>query len=333
MQILYPEHAESHQPPFEIFNGEQTPHSEVPARFERIMAAVKRHGFELSATDETVPQELLAQVHSPEYLAYLRSTSELVDGYHYPSVFAYRTAHPSQNTLAQLGYFSFDMYTPVSSGTFQVARDSAATAYQAAMMVHQGPDRHVYALCRPPGHHAEHDQMGGYCYLNNCAIAAQYLSQFGRVATLDVDFHHGNGTQHIFYDRADVLTCSIHADPNWKFPFFSGFEEETGSGAGTGFTVNRPLAAGTTDQAYHHVLQEVLARISEFHPDYLVVSFGADTHVDDPIGGFALTTPYFQRMGQAIADLNLPTAIVQEGGYNTELLGENVVSFLNGFKQ
>jgi len=332
MQILHPEHSSEHQPPFEIFNGEQTLHSEIPARFENILRALKRHNFKLDTITEAVPLDLLGEIHSLEYLQYLQSTSVLDAKYHYPSVFQYRTGAKSQNNLARQGYFSFDLYTPLSNNTYQSALDSASTAYQAAHLIQTGAQRHVYALCRPPGHHAEQDQMGGYCYLNNCAVAAQYLSHSGRVATLDVDFHHGNGTQHIFYDRPDVFSCSIHADPNWKFPFFSGFENENGRDSGMDFNLNRTLQEGTTNQRYQRTLVEVVQSIADFHPKYLVVSFGADTHIADPIGGFQLTTEYFQEMGHTIADLNLPTVIVQEGGYNTELLGENVVSFLNGFE-
>lgn len=173
--------------------------------------------------------------------------------------------------------------------------------------------------------------MGGYCYLNNAAVATEYLSGFGKVATLDVDFHHGNGTQHIFYHRSDVLTISIHAHPDWKFPFFSGYENEVGTGAGEGFNRNFALTEGTTDSQYQTVLEQALEHIREFRPDYLVISLGLDTHESDPIGGFRLTSEYFTEMARSIADLQLPTVIIQEGGYNTDLLGKNVVAFLDGF--
>lgn len=331
MHCLYPANSAAHQPPWEIFDGQQTPHSEVPARFDQIFSALQRHRFELAPSQVEVPAELLAQVHRPAYLNFLSQVKFPDQNYHYPSVFQYRTGQFSTNGLAQRGYFCFDLYTPLANDTHQLALESASTAYAAAQLVQSGAQRQAYALCRPPGHHAEPDQMGGYCYLNNCAVAAEFLSQSGQVATLDVDFHHGNGTQHIFEQRPDVFTTSMHADPNWKFPFFSGFANEIGVGAGENYNLNRPLPAGITDRQYLAVLNQVLQRIAEFAPKYLVVSFGADIHADDPIGGFNLSTAGIHQIGRAIAALNLPTVIVQEGGYNTELLGENVVSFLAGF--
>jgi len=333
MKIFHnPSHIQ-HEPLYEIFNGEQTPHNEVPARVERISAALETAGYELEEAHTEIDRELLFHIHDSDYLEFLeRRCNELTETQHlYPSVFQYHGGQPrSQNPVAQLGRFSFDLYTPLLKHTWSAALASARCAHAAAVSLHTG-QRASYALCRPPGHHAASDQMGGYCYLNNAAVAAEYLGQFGRVATLDVDFHHGNGTQQIFYRRADVFATSIHADPNWKFPYFSGFENETGEGAGAGFNLNRSLSAGTTNQQYQSTLEAVLAKISEYAPAHLVVSLGLDTHEADPIGGFALTTEYFEQMAQTILSLNLPTVIVQEGGYNTDLLGENVVSFLAGF--
>jgi acetoin utilization deacetylase AcuC-like enzyme len=164
-------------------------------------------------------------------------------------------------------------------------------------------------------------------------VAAQYLSQFGQVATLDVDFHHGNGTQNIFYRRPDVFTVSLHADPNWKFPYFSGHQDEIGEGEGTGRNINFPLAQGTTNKTFQQAVERAVVNISDFAPQYLVVSLGLDTHESDPIGGFKLTTEYFTTMAETINQLKLPTVIVQEGGYNTELLGKNAVAFLDGFQK
>jgi acetoin utilization deacetylase AcuC-like enzyme len=336
--VSTPNHAQHHSRA-EIFNGEATPHQEVPGRYQRIESALKTSGFNLVPVSEVAPNELLAATHQPAYLQFLQDTQTLTaEEQKYPSVFDYQPRQFAQTQLsshpvAQLGAYSFDLYTPVHNRVWPAALDAASAAYQVAIALQSGRETVGYALARPPGHHAEPARMGGYCYLNNCAVAAQYLSEFGRVATLDVDFHHGNGTQHIFYERADVLTTSIHADPNWKFPYFSGFESETGEGEGRGYNLNRCLGAGTTDEQYQRVLTDVLARITEFAPQYLVISLGLDTHADDPIGGFALTTEYFTAMAQSIAALDLPTVIVQEGGYNTELLGRNVVAFLNGFNQ
>lgn len=333
MKIIYPSHHAQHASPYEIFNGQQDSHQEVPARLETILTALRQHGFEPESLTQQAPSEALTEVHSSEYIQFLTAFSEElgVDEYRYPSVFQYRTGKFSTSPLAQLGYYSFDLYTPMGKNTFQAALDSASCAYQIAQELVNNDLKIGYALGRPPGHHAEPSQMGGYCYLNNAAIAAEFLAEFGKVATLDVDFHHGNGTQAIFYDRSDVLTVSIHADPNWKFPFFSGGAEEIGSQEGEGFNRNFPLQKGVTDHQYQAVLEQALTHIADFSADYLVVSFGADTHEADPIGGFSLSTTYFRQMAQTISELNLPTVIVQEGGYNTSLLGENVVSFLQGF--
>jgi acetoin utilization deacetylase AcuC-like enzyme len=284
-----------------------------------------------------VPQELLNSIHSAKYLEFLQTyASSLKDSseYRYPSVFQLRSCTQDRYTtpLVRQGFYSFDMYTPVMKHTFNAALGSANCAYEVAVEVKENGGV-AYALCRPPGHHAEYDQMGGYCYINNAAVAAQYLSQSGKVVSLDVDFHHGNGTQHIFEKRSDVLTISIHADPDWKFPHFSGYADETGVGDGVGFNINYPLLEGTDDKTFDQVLVQALTKIQKFQADYLVVSFGADTHVTDPIGGFRLTTEYFTRMARRINEIKLPTVIVQEGGYNTGLLGENVVAFLKRFER
>lgn len=338
MLIVSTPHHSQHHSRAEIFNGEATPHQEVPGRYERIATALESNHYTLTPVSAAVPDFVLNKIHTRPYLEFLRDTQQLSPGEQkFPSVFDYHCCDREANRLsthpvAQLGAYSFDLYTPIHAQVWPAALDAASAAYQVAQAVQRGEEQVGYTLARPPGHHAEPARMGGYCYLNNCAVAAQYLSEFGRVATLDVDFHHGNGTQHIFYNRADVLTTSIHANPNWKFPYFSGFESEVGVGEGMGYNVNRCLGEGTTDQHYQDVLDDVLHTIAEFGPRYLIVSLGLDTHADDPIGGFALTTDYFTAMARSIAALDLPTVIVQEGGYNTELLGHNVVAFLRGFE-
>jgi acetoin utilization deacetylase AcuC-like enzyme len=226
--------------------------------------------------------------------------------------------------------YSFDTYTPVNSATYEAARGSAMAALTAASHVRRG-ERVSYALCRPPGHHAERARMGGYCYFNNAAIAAEYLSTRGSVCVLDIDVHHANGTQHIFYDRKDVLVVSIHGDPDSLFPYFSGRAEEKGIAAGIGYTINFPLPLHTSDDVYDETLRAALARIVEFNPQYLVVSVGYDAHIDDPIGRFDLSTAYYARMASAIAALDIPTVLIQEGGYNTKMLGNVAKTFVRGF--
>jgi acetoin utilization deacetylase AcuC-like enzyme len=228
------------------------------------------------------------------------------------------------------GQYCFDTYTPVMGGTFAAALGGASAALRAAELVGSGSERFVYVLTRPPGHHAERDRCGGYCYFNNAALAAHYLSKWGKVAVLDLDVHHGNGTQHIFYDRADVFTVSIHGDPSGLYPFFSGYTDETGTGPGLGYNLNLPLPAGCGVNEYRPVLATALEEVGRFAPMFLILSYGADTHEADPIGGFKLPTGYYREMGAWVRELMLPTVVVQEGGYNLEVIGNCVVELLGG---
>ncbi|MBI5019179.1 histone deacetylase family protein [Candidatus Gottesmanbacteria bacterium] len=331
MIIVYPSHHLRHRPPSEIFNGVAEPHAEVPERIEHIRDAVCAISGVRIVLPKHFPLSWIEQVHNPNYVSYLAEAGRLAGNqYMYPSVFPYANHGGVVNAIAKRGEFTFDMYTPVSSTTYQVACGSAMAALTAASVVRRG-ERVSYALCRPPGHHAEVSRMGGYCYFNNAAVAANYLSTRGKVTVLDIDVHHGNGTQHIFYERSDVQVINIHADPKDKFPFFSGGANETGAGLGSMFNTNYPLSLGTADVAYDRTLVAALKRIREFAPEYLVVSVGYDAHVNDPIGGLRLSTPYYRRMASRIAALNLPTVLVQEGGYNTAKLGLVARTFAEGF--
>lgn len=330
MKILYSQKHLSHVPRYEIFNGEKGPHSEIPSRVENIRKSLIKEGYRLSKLTKRTSLSLLTQVHKKEYVNFLKKLSP----YSYPSVFPYSQYSGNinlTNHLALLGKYSFDLYTPLLQNTFEIALESSSLAYELADDLRNRKIKVGYALCRPPGHHAETAKMGGYCYFNNTAIAAHYLSQKDKVAILDVDFHHGNGTQGIFYERGDVLTISIHADPDWKFPFFTGFTDEKGINKGEGKNFNFPLSKGTTNSQYQKVLEQALKKIENFKPKYLIIPLGLDTHCDDPIGGFELTTKYYTEMAKTINSLKLPALIVQEGGYNTKLLGDNVVAFLKGF--
>jgi acetoin utilization deacetylase AcuC-like enzyme len=257
----------------------------------------------------------------------------------------------SDNPLALPGYYASDLGAPIVAGTYHAARDSADVALTAADALLNG-QQVTYALCRPPGHHAGSDMYGGYCYLNNAAIAAEYLgtraqepggNEAGgaasytrrRVTILDIDYHHGNGTQQIFYERDDILTISIHADPLREYPYFSGYADQRGAGAGLGYNLNIPLEAGVTNERYLDVLDQALTTITDFNPHFLVVSAGFDTFAGDPVaengGGFALTAEAYPQIGRRIAALGLQTLIVQEGGYAVAALGENVIGLLRGF--
>ncbi|HSZ11456.1 MAG TPA: histone deacetylase family protein, partial [Rhizomicrobium sp.] len=233
---------------------------------------------------------------------------------------------------ARLGAYAFDTATPILKGTWDAAREAANVALSAAEEIASGA-RSAFALTRPPGHHASRDVFGGYCYLNNIAIAAQWLADKGlRPAILDVDYHHGNGTQSIFYDRADVFFCSIHADPIFAYPHFLGFADERGTGLGEEKNLNLPLPRGTAWRDYAQALDAAFARIAHIGPDVLLVSLGLDTFKDDPICQFQLQTEDYLRLGETLARLGKPTLFVFEGGYALDALAENTVNVLEGFR-
>jgi acetoin utilization deacetylase AcuC-like enzyme len=223
-----------------------------------------------------------------------------------------------------------DLSACIVEGTYAAALDSANCALSAAQAILNG-EQSVFALCRPPGHHAGRDYAGGYCFINNAAVAAHWLSSNGKLALLDVDYHCGNGTQDIFYQRNDVLTISIHADPNVEYPYYAGYADEAGSGPGLGFHKNFPLEKGTDDPRYLAALEEALSLIRDFGPRYLVVSVGMDIYAEDPLGTIKVTTEGIREIGKRISALGAPTVIVMEGGYNNEALGRNVVEFLYAF--
>ena len=232
---------------------------------------------------------------------------------------------------ALLGRFSFDTSTPIAGGTWDAAYWSAQTALAATRAV-LGGERSAFALCRPPGHHCGRDYLGGYSYLSNAAIAAEEAICGGwkRVAILDVDYHHGNGTQDIFYHRADVAYASIHADPAMDYPYYWGHADEIGSGDGEGATLNLPLPRGTDWSGYEPALMQALDWIARQEPELLIVSYGADTYEGDPISHFMLKTNDYAPMARRIAALDLPTVVVMEGGYAVDALGANVAEFLSG---
>jgi acetoin utilization deacetylase AcuC-like enzyme len=232
-----------------------------------------------------------------------------------------------------MGYYAMAAETSISAGTWEAAVSAADVALTAAELV-RGGARASFALCRPPGHHAARDLFGGYCFLNNAAIAAQYLRDQGavRVAIVDVDFHHGNGTQDIFYDRDDVLFVSLHGEPQNNFPYFSGYAEEVGVGAGAGFTLNLPLPDGTAFLAWRAALEQGLNRVEQFRADALIVSLGVDTFEKDPISSFRLKSEDYRSYGRMLATARLPTLFVMEGGYAVEEIGINAVNVLEGFE-
>jgi acetoin utilization deacetylase AcuC-like enzyme len=230
-----------------------------------------------------------------------------------------------------LGWWCFETTTPLTVGTYEAARGAVDVAMSATQIVLDG-ERFSYGLCRPPGHHATTDLYGGYCFFNNAAIVAHHVASTTgtKVTVLDVDYHHGNGTQQIFYERDDVQFVSLHGDPARAYPYFTGYAEETGSSKGLGSTLNLPLAARTDDDTYLKSLERACESIRKFGPSMLIVSLGLDTFITDPISDLSLTTPGYDRCGALVAQLNLPTVVLQEGGYDVNALGVNVQSWLHG---
>lgn len=320
-----------HAPRVEYAHASLQPYAETPARAETILNALIDTGLVVPLPiAEAIRPEIVATVHDQAMIDALVEITTAVTTYVYPTVFAVRgpMRRLQRNPAARLGYYSFDLCAPVGPDTVLAAAVSANVAYQGAILLHEQTLNAVYALCRPPGHHAGRDYVGGYCYLNNAAIATSYLRRFGTVAILDVDYHHGNGTQDIFWNDPDVLFVSIHADPDVEYPHCSGYADERGVVVGS--NLNLPLPLGTMWSAYQPALQQALTTIQHFSPKFLVVSLGFDTYRDDPISDFALNVTDFNHMGQLIAALDLPTLYVQEGGYAVGALGAMATAFFSG---
>lgn len=325
----------AHTPEREFHNGGWADYAETPVR-SRIVA--ERVGGTAPARD--FGPGPIARVHSAAYLEFLRTAHDRwveagregdAIGYVWPVV-GRRPLNLSRID-ALLGQYSYDAATPIAAGTWDAAYWGAQTALTALQPLLDGEARASFALCRPPGHHSGADYCGGYCYLNNAAIAAQAAIDAGhkRVAILDIDYHHGNGTQDIFLERGDVFFASIHADPATDYPFYWGHADERGEGAGEGATLNLPLPRGTGIEAYLPALDTALAAIAAFGPELIIVSFGADTFAEDPISHFRLRTGDYGTIARRIAGAGLPLLIVLEGGYAVGALGENVAAFLEGF--
>jgi acetoin utilization deacetylase AcuC-like enzyme len=229
------------------------------------------------------------------------------------------------------GLWCTDAVTPIKKKTYEVARASAESALTGAEILLAGEERAVYALCRPSGHHAGPRVFGGYCYFNNAATAAEHLCIHGTVAILDIDYHHGNGTQEFFQERPDVFTASIHGNPEFEYPYFWGHADERGIGQGEGTNLNFPLPLRTEIDGVLKAIDRFAAAMKEFKPAFLIIAAGFDTHDKDPIGGFALKTEEYAEIGRRLAKIGIPTLIEQEGGYNTDVLGQSVHTFLTGF--
>ena len=349
MLIVHNPHHHLHQGRHEMFRGRLVPCHETAQRLDHVLAELKRRPISALRTpgDDTAGlTEALARIHAPRYLAFIEHAWDewvAIDPANatqdaLPSVWpapGMRFDVLPESFAARMGLFSFDAGTPLTAGSWAAARAGAACALTAARAVAAGHERSAFALSRPPGHHAGADFFGGYCFLNNAALAAQALRDGGaaQVAVLDVDYHHGNGTQAIFYERADVLTVSIHGDPRTEYPFFLGHADERGAGAGAGFNLNLPLPRGTDFTRWRAALHTGLAAIRSFGADALVVSLGVDTFEGDPISGFTLRSADYLHVGEDIAAANLPTVFVFEGGYAVAEVGINTVNVLEGFNR
>lgn len=339
MKAIFDDRQWKHQPRHFMANGAILPNPEQAERIDRLLTGAQAAGCTVEAPKDAGLAPIAA-LHSPEYLTFLENIhtrwrriegagDEVIPNIH-P---ANRTDSYPKSAVGQAGYHQADTACPIAAGTWEAAYWSAQSAVTGADLILAG-EQSAYVLSRPPGHHAFGDLAGGFCFLNNSGIAAERLRAQGlRPAILDVDVHHGNGTQGIFYDRNDVLTVSIHADPERFYPFFWGQAHERGAGPGLGYNLNLPLARGTADDAYLATLDVALRRIQSFGADVVVVALGLDAFVDDPFKGLAVTTAGFGRIGAAIAGLNLPCLFVQEGGYLCDELADNLTAVLTGHQQ
>jgi acetoin utilization deacetylase AcuC-like enzyme len=338
LKAVYTERHRSHDPQFFLVRGVVKRTTEQPERADRLLKGLK-DGNHTLIEPTAFGQGPRAAVHSPAYLRFLESAwdewSALPDSG--PEMIA--NMHPVRHAatypthiVGKLGWHTVDTACPIGPGTWAGACAATDVAATAAQLVLDGEDA-AYALCRPPGHHAYRDQAGGFCFLNNSAIAAAQLRQkHERVAILDVDVHHGNGTQGIFYSRADVFTVSIHADPTAYYPFVWGYAHERGEGDGQGSNLNIPLPIGTGDDGYLKALEGARQAITSFAPTALVLALGLDASEHDPLAALKITTDGFRRIGEAIARFGLPTVIVQEGGYLSDILAANLTATLGGFE-
>ncbi len=345
MLIFHNPSHHAHSGRHEMFRGRLVPCHETPARLDFVLAELQRRPMGELRAPGALDRALVERVHAPAYVAFLETAwtdwlaldpdNAGLDVL--PSTWpvrGFRTDVVPANFAARVGLYSFDAGSPITAGTWNAAAAGAACAIDAARVVAGGTQRAAMALTRPPGHHAGPDFFGGYCFLNNAALAAQALREAGaaRVAVLDVDYHHGNGTQTIFHERADVLTVSIHGDPATEYPFYLGHADERGAGAGLGFNLNLPLPAATGFDTWLAALRHGIEAVARFGADALVVALGVDTFEGDPISHFRLQRADYPRIGAAIAACGLPTVFTLEGGYAVAEIGENVVDVLEGFE-
>jgi acetoin utilization deacetylase AcuC-like enzyme len=325
----------------ELYGGVLVPPFECPVRAEHILQRVREVKLGEVIAPDSFEIDAVKRIHDADFLRFLETCWDewVATGYEGEAI---PTCWPArgmqqhripQHIDGKLGHYALAAETSISNGTWEAARASVNVALTAQAAIRDGANE-AFALCRPPGHHAAGDMYGGYCFINNAAVAAQAFIDQGaaRVALLDVDFHHGNGSQAIFYDRSDVMFLSLHGDPRDAFPHFLGYADETGQGDGEGFNHNYPMAPGTSFKTWGDALADACQKISNYGPDAVVISLGVDTFEHDPISFFKLASDDFKRYGSTIAQLDLPTLFVMEGGYAVEEIGINAVNVLEGYE-
>lgn len=343
MKIVYSPLHTKHHPPFEFRRGEKIPAFEIPDRVANIVETLRQRSFGEWIGPENMDLPL-QKIHDSTYLQFLKEIyprwhkAEL-DGdlvpYCWPPSTPIAGKEMPQDIFGQLGYFGGDADTPILAGTWEATYAAAACAATATKLISSGAEQVVFSLSRPPGHHAGKSRYAGYCFLNHAAIACEQLLEDGmeKVALLDIDYHHGDGSQAIFYDRSDVLFLSLHADPDYEYPFFSGRSHEEGIGKGKGYTKNYPLAIGTNWDTYRATLEQAITHIHDFQANALVISLGLDISERDLLGKFKLGDEVFGLLGEICANIALPSVIILEGGYAVQYLGGFTYDFLYHFEQ
>jgi acetoin utilization deacetylase AcuC-like enzyme len=333
MKIIYARQHLSHDPERMFDNSQEdiVSHYEIAERGERIFNELVNNNY----TDISPPEEISLKdceiVHDKDFLFFLKKLSEnnnpgLPDSF---SNFRYKKKPDTVQGL--LGYYCTDVQTPFLYGTFNGLLYSAGAALTGAKLLKRN-QQHTYALSRPPGHHAGRDFYGGFCYCNNAALAAKYLSKEGKTVLLDIDYHHGNGSQDIFYDTDSVFFISLHADPSVEYPYYTGYEDEIGTGKGKKYNRNIILDTGVGIKEYMYSFEKALDMIYTYNPVFIVISFGQDTYAEDPVGKFSLDIADYRILGEMTAALNIPVLIIQEGGYNLDTIGSCVIEFLSGIE-
>jgi acetoin utilization deacetylase AcuC-like enzyme len=340
METIFSERHTLRNSKTELYGGQLVEPFERPSRAEYIIGRVRDVGLGQVSEPKDFGLDPILAIHDKAFIDFLQIAwadwqAAGFKGEAMPTVWPARrmSQHIPTHIEGRLGYYALACETTISDGTWEAAYTSAQVALTGAQRLNDGA-RSVFSLCRPPGHHAAIDMYGGYCFINNAAVAAQHLLDTGakRIAILDVDFHHGNGTQDIFDARDDVLFISLHGDPMQAFPHFLGHADETGSGAGAGFTVNFPMPPNTDFATWRAALAKALAQIADYAPDQMIISLGVDTFETDPISFFKLSSEDFTTYGADIASLNLPTLFVMEGGYDIAEIGVNTVNVLQGYE-